>query len=276
METFSQIIYDFGSELSKMSNVSDKIPEQMEYAIGHCKIALDRMRDLVIRHGFEDNDSEIRFFKEIKPSVYGQLLFFQKVFDIESRRILMGRKGLKQYFQKELNQIAEYMNVHHIKVQYYRCNYTHLDEKYFLRDVSEIPIELRNNHKLMDESFFTWHDHTFSVIKANDLLVEYLHKELKKGERPEYSEIMASNFNWTANKIDLVELIYALHFSHAINGGRATIKELTELFEKVFNLDLKNDVYRFYTEIQQRKIDQIKFLNQLRSVMLQRLDENNK
>ena len=62
METFCTILVDLESDLSKMKAVSDKISDQMEYAIGHCKIALDRMRELVIKQGFPDQESEIYFF----------------------------------------------------------------------------------------------------------------------------------------------------------------------------------------------------------------------
>lgn len=38
METFFAIILDLENELSRMKEVSEKLPEQMEYAIGQCKI----------------------------------------------------------------------------------------------------------------------------------------------------------------------------------------------------------------------------------------------
>ena len=74
METFCEIILDLENDLSKMKAVIDKIPEQMEYAIGHCKIALHRMRELVIKQGFPDQESEINFFKKIKPTVCSKFL----------------------------------------------------------------------------------------------------------------------------------------------------------------------------------------------------------
>ncbi len=42
METnFCEIILDLKNELSIMKEVSGNLQGQMEYAIGHCKIALD-------------------------------------------------------------------------------------------------------------------------------------------------------------------------------------------------------------------------------------------
>jgi len=51
METHQQIISELENELLKTKEASEKLSEQLEYAIGHCKVALDRMRELVIRKG---------------------------------------------------------------------------------------------------------------------------------------------------------------------------------------------------------------------------------
>jgi len=51
MGTFYEIILDLENDLSRMKKVSEKLPDQMEYAIGHCKIALDRMRENQIKQG---------------------------------------------------------------------------------------------------------------------------------------------------------------------------------------------------------------------------------
>ena len=116
----------------------------------------------------------------------------------------------------------------------------------------------------------------FSVLQANDLLVEYLTREIARidnHEQPNHLQQL-SHLNWTGNKIDLVELIYALFFSHVINNGKTTIKELAGLFCRAFNLDVEKDIYRYYTEIQQRKIDQTKFIERLKSVLQHQIDQN--
>jgi hypothetical protein len=278
METFCKIILGLENELSRMKEVSENLPEQMEFAIGHCKITLDRMRELVLTEGFPDRKSEIYFFKKIKPVVYCKLLYFQAVFDIESNRHDKDKDGLRKYFQQRLNKIMDYMTQHHLKVQYFRCNFKHLDDKYFVRHDPEIPLELRDSHSLLDENFFTWHDHTFSTIMANEMLIEYIQKEIEKLDNPEAEAKYCSKFQfqWTGNKIDMVEMLYALHFSKVVNSGQTKIKELAEVFGLVFNIDLTKDIYRFYTEIQQRKIYQTKFLDYLRATLQRKIDDENK
>lgn len=65
MEAFYEIILDLETELSRVKEVSENIPNQMDYAIGHCKVALDRMRELVLKEGFPDQNSEIYFGNDI-------------------------------------------------------------------------------------------------------------------------------------------------------------------------------------------------------------------
>lgn len=275
METFCEIILDLETDMSQMKEVSESVPEQMEYTIGQCKVALDRMRKLVVSEGFPDQKSEIYFFKKIKPAVYSKLLFYQAVFDLESKLQKADVHVIRRYFQRRLYKVNEYMEEHQVKVQYFKCGFKHLDEKYFVRENTEIPLELRNSQHLLDEEFFTWHDHTFSTIMANEMLIDYIRRELEKLDKPaEFNQgHLKSSLKWTAHKIDLGEIIYALLYSSAVNNGNATIIELAEAFERMFNVEIKEDIYRYRLDIQQRKIERTKFLNHLIAILQRMIDE---
>ena len=273
MGNFLKIIRELENELAKAKNVSEKFSDQMEYAIGHCKIALDSMRKLVREKGFTDRQSEIHFFKRLKPCVYSKLLYYQALSEIEKDRQKVDKERLRKYLNEELDKILDYMKENKIKVQYYRCNFEHLDEKYFTRNLDEIPLQVKDGHSILDEDFFTWHDHTFSRIKANDMLIEYLQAEIGKLDDLDVDNCLPStNLKWTRSKTDLAEMVYALHFSDAVNNGNATIKQLSEVFQFIFNIEL-NDIYRIFPEIQQRKKEQIKFLNELITILKRRLDD---
>ncbi len=278
METsYGEILLDLENELSKMKDVSEDFSEQLEYAIGRCQIALVQLRKLVIKTGFSDQKSEIYFFKKIKPTVYCKLLYYRAVFDLESKRQKTETKVIRRYFKKKLFHINEYMEEHQIMAQYYKCGFIHLDEKFFVRNTSEIPLELRGSHHLMDEEFFTWHDHTFSTIIANEMLIDFITNELKKLETDDLkiSTLPKSPLQWTGKKIELAENLYAWYFSGSVNHGKATIKDLVEFIGWALNIDLSKDIYRYFTGIQERKIDQTKFLDFLKAVLTQRLDEMN-
>ena len=276
METCCEIILDLENDLSRMKEVSENIPEQLEYAVGQCKVALDRMRKLVISEGFPDQKSEIYFFKKIKPAGYSKLLYYRAVFEIESNRNEIDNDGLKRYFLQQMDKIKEYLDQHQVKVQYYKCGFKHLDEKYFVRENHEIPLEIRGDHHLLDEVFFTWHDHTFSLIKANEMLLDYIRKELEKLENRdvEPAECYRSTMRWTVNKVDFAEILYAFQLSGAVNHGKITVKELAEGMGYIFNLDITKDLYTYYGEIKQRKIEKAKFLELLKKALKRRIDDD--
>ena len=68
---------------------------------------------------------------------------------------------------------------------------------------------------------------------------------------------------WTDNKIDLIELIYALKMS--VDNGSVTIKALKACFEYIFKVKLGN-IYDRFSEIDERKKENAGYLK--------RLDEN--
>ena len=167
------------------------------------------------------------------------------------------------------------MEEHHVKVQYFKCGFKHLDEKYFVRGTTEIPLELRSSHHLLDEEFFTWHDHTFSTIMAYEMLIDFIRKEMEKLDHPDENDHTHYKLplKWTAHKIDLGEIIYALLYSGAVNNGSATIIELAEAFEQIFNVEIKEDIYRYRLDIQKRKIERTKFLDHLKAILRRMIDE---
>lgn len=269
MKKFEQIVVELDADLTT-GDVSENILKKADRAIGHCKLALDGLRELVENEGFPDKTSEIQFFKTIKPSVYSKLLYYQAVFDMECARPELDKEHLRKYFQGELKKIRKYMDKHQVKVQYYRCGYSHLDEKYFLRDNKEIPIELKDSHILMDENFFSWHDHTFSVIMANEMLIEYIKDEMERLDNPGRLSIPKLKLRWTGAKIDLQELVYAIYLDGSVNHGKATIIDITKAFEWIFDIELQKEIYNTQNQLAERA-DPVKYLTHLVDVLRRRI-----
>ncbi|MGV8137321.1 MAG: RteC domain-containing protein [Mangrovibacterium sp.] len=218
------------------------------------------------------------FLKYLKPVVYIKSLFCQSIFDPESKRQKANGLVIRRYLEKWLFNVNEYMEERHVKVQYDRCRFKHMDEQYFLRENSEIPLELKNSRQLLDEEFFTWHNHAFSVIMANEMLADYIREEIEKLENPgmDHSTDSTPAHQWSGKKIDLADLVYGLYYGRLVDAGKISIRELADMFGGLFWIDLGKDIYRLHTEIQQRKIDRTKFLDFLISILRQRLDDDDK
>ena len=77
--------------------------------------------------------------------------------------------------------------------------------------------------------------------------------------------------NWTGNKVELIELIYALETAGCFNHGHATIKEIVAYIEVIFNINLGN-YYHTFMEIRNRKNGTV-FLDKLIKVLNDRMEE---
>lgn len=67
---------------------------------------------------------------------------------------------------------------------------------------------------------------------------------------------------WTASKAALIELIYALHASKTFNNGQTDIKQIADVFQRMFNYEL-GDYYKVFSEIKTRQKSKTKFLDEL-------------
>lgn len=119
------------------------------------------------------------------------------------------------------------------------------DLKYFIRNQFTVPVNSLGREVLHDPSFSTFHSLLLEKIITNELIENFLNRT------SEESVHQPSTLTWTANKTALIELVYALHYSQAVNGGELGIKLLAELFEEIFNISLGN-VYRAFHEIKNR------------------------
>jgi len=274
MEKQNQIITVLNLKLAGVEGLSENKLEQIEFAIGYCKKAMEQMRELVIQQGFPDQKSEIQFFKKLKPEGYSKLLYYLRLFEIQSNLPLFDKESQIQYFKKRMKKCIQFISEHQNEVQYFQCGYTHMDKSYFIRDSSEIPLPKRSEYYLIDEKFNTWHDHIFSEIIANQMLMRYLQREAVRLQSNNVATqpILKSKPRWTGDKVYLVELAYGMYYTGMINDGKTEIKTIVESLEQLFDVNLDNHSRTFH-DIKSRKIDRTKFLDIMKSKLENKMDD---
>ncbi len=125
----------------------------------------------------------------------------------------------------------------------------------------------------IDKTFCTEHSYKAALINANEKLSEYLRGALRVIDLPESSLQELSSLQWTDSKSGLIELIYALQEKGSFNNGKATLKEITNYFERIFSVELGN-TSRTFQVILSRKMDYANFLEKLKKKFLERIDRN--
>tara|TARA_R110002050_G_scaffold192314_4_gene327269 strand:- start:396 stop:1160 length:765 start_codon:yes stop_codon:yes gene_type:complete len=250
----------------------------LEQSILLCKSALEKLRNRFKENTFNNVQEEIEFYKKIKPQVVSYLIFYGKRLHIESKRVVEGRKEQIKYFKRAISELQVYFNNNLDFYHYYKSRATHLDEQYFLRENKTIRINVEEYYFFTEDKFSTSHDGSLAIIMAYVKLIEYLKNEIKKLNNTSKNMEISNPFqketqlNWSGNNSELVELIYALHTSGIINNGNADIKKITNAFEGLFNTDLGN-YYQSFNDIRNRKINRTKFMDKLKTSLVNYMHE---
>lgn len=278
MKNHEEVLYNLDNALDFLESEQEDILLRAEEGVLISKRALIKLRKIANRKRFKNINEEVYFFKHIKPQVFSKLIYYQTLFNIESKRPRSSNKSQIKYFNKHIDRLQIYFNDHLEFYNYYRRGATFLDEHYFARGKIDIRLFPDTFSFFIDDKFSTSHDTTVAIILAYDMLIVYLKTEIDKLKNHNPMEAVINPYQkqsrlfWTANKTDLIELIYALQSTGAINSGTADIKEMATACERLFNIEL-GDYYRTYLEIRSRKTNQTKFLDKLKESLVYRIED---
>jgi len=255
----------------------EELPANGLARLGECiqivRGAIDKIKCMVLQEEFPDPQSEIFFFKEIKPFFSAHLLFYRGLYRLEILRPLSASGIQEEYFQ-ELRKLCQFRGNDQEFYQYYRGGFTHLDAVYFLRGNHALHLRLNDFVLEADPRFSTGYDYAVARILASQLFSDHLAICLAKSSDGRPSVAAASQeFTWTAQKVGLAELLYAFQASGVLNNSRTATKKMAEYFSRVFNVQLGN-VYKIFEEIRLRKKNRTVFLDSLRQNLLRKMDED--
>ena len=267
---------DLFQELEDNQNMfSFSVIKQAQQSIRLCVDYLDKLRDYIVQYSFKDRQEEIEFFKEIKTAIYGRLLYFYKIYNIETAQ----PTGLtKEQPGKEIDRVMTFFEKNRFFYRYYRGNETYLDDIFFRRSADIIPIQRRLFDSYYHPNFCTSHDNIFAEILANELLINYLEKPAQQLATTTQTQTIAATpipskkRTWTDPKSALIEMAYAYKAKGSFNNGKATLKEIFEYLQWVFNIVLTNPS-RDFQEILRRKSGYTIYIDGLKEDYLKYVDE---
>lgn len=269
MKTIISLMNSYKISIQKIESKNVKKNEELKLKLKEAKKHLHQIRIYARGISFKNTQEEINFFKNIKPSICGQIKFFKIQLAYKSEKPFVSIEKQKKYIHKELKILEFKKKKNQSFYRYIKQDQSALDEVYFVRGNEQLALFSQSDYADIDPEFSTSHDLLASEVITYDLTSDYFKKELHCLANLESgfydtssNNSNADNFIWTASKTDLVELIYALKVSGAINGGDTQIKELTEFFGQLFHVDLGN-YYKTYGEIKNRQNHQTKFLSKL-------------
>lgn len=275
---YEEIANAIDLEIESIDITGNDIIDDCLKAIRILQKAISDIRNVVISNNFFSKEEEVIFFKEYKPEILSRLLYFNKVFQIESKFPNGSDDVIANYLNNELDSLTYFFNKNLDFYQYYRSKSTIYDEHYFLRGKTDLRLNSDSSYFNSDPNFSTGYDFKVAKILAYEMLRIYLNKRLQNiGKDRDLEETRTkyakSPMRFTGKKIALVELGYALANSGDINNGRIEIKEMMDFLGAIFNVDL-GDYYRTYIAIKDRKKDRTVYLNKLIEMLENKMDED--
>ena len=236
----------------------------------------EKLNELFTRlenYNFISIEEEIYFFKELKSRLTSKYIYYHKIIEIESNAPTTSKKLKIKYYKQVIAECHLASKKDNEFFKYYRSGFTHNDHLYFTRNGTKQSINKHITRIFIDAKRCSLYDYNVATILANDKLSEYYEEKIEQINNSVNikSQPLQSNLNWTGTKVDLVELVYALHNSKIVNTGNVDVKELAAYLGKMFNVDIEDNVYRFYQDIKSRKAVKTKFLNTIAENLNQKM-----
>lgn len=247
-----------------------------EQAIKNSIAVFEKLKTFFIKYKQLNKKEEIEFFRDIKPKFAAKLIYYNEIYSIETNKPFGSQKTMGKYYKAELNKLKVFFEKNQEFYRYYRTGNNCLDNKYFIRAKYDLKLMVDSFYFQADHRFTTSHDYKVARIVANDEIKVFLEEQIAKLSRKTITiqspSPLSKGPKWTGSKVELIELIYALHTEGVFNNGTSGLKEVATFFETAFNIDL-GQFNRVFLEIRNRKSERTKFLNTLKNKLMIRMDE---
>ena len=277
-EKICDILSEIDLEIDEIDLYGYDIIETSLSMVHRLQTVLSDLRTKIQTYIFPTKEDEILFFKVQKPEILGRLLFFYKIYRIETQCPNGSDEVIKGYISRELDNLTYFFNRNLDFYQYYRSHSTLYDEYYFVRGKSDLRLCTDSAQFDKEPNFSTGYDYKVAKIIANEMLRIYLNKRLVKLEtntqvEDNLQKCLKYPFRFTGKKVFLIELGYSLVSSGDINNGNVEIKEMMNFLGTVFQVEL-GDYYAAYIAMKERKKDRTAYLSRLQDSLVKRMDED--
>ncbi|UZT98963.1 RteC domain-containing protein [Chryseobacterium fluminis] len=221
--------------------------------------SIRKLKEMISTHHFDHIAEEVYFFKKLKPQFISKFIYYSTILDVESHKPNAGNKALKKYYEAEQEKLRIFYMEQAELYSYYRREATYLDHKLFVRNSYDLKMKLSFGFYNFDTTFTTSHDHMVARFIANQQFDQYLKRQIENLSENKSKQAL-SPLAWSASKVGLIELVYALYQMRCFNGGNIELSEVIKFVEKSLDTDLGN-FHKTIFEIRNRKQGPTKFLN---------------
>ncbi|HUH36071.1 MAG TPA: RteC domain-containing protein [Moheibacter sp.] len=273
--TYKDVLERIQKEERNVELISSNIIDESRRLILVLQDLLNKLKVYVTKYGFSDDDDEIDFFKRIKPEILGKLIYYNKVYRIETLCPVNSGKMYHSYFTTQLSVFKrDYIeNISNSDFyRYYSSDRNDKDRMYFKRGNINYHDGLNSFAFELDLEFSTFYDYKVARIIADKLLYTYLMTRINSEEILKISD-NSKDLSWTNSQNALIELIYALYISNSISHGKISIRKLASICQELFQTPL-NDIHHAFHRMKTRSGTRTVFLDQLKISLEEYMDKD--
>lgn len=277
--SLKNILSDVNKYERVVSEKSNNLIDESCTLTMYLKELLFDLKTKTLQEGFEDEAEEINFFKNIKPQILGKLIYYNKVFRIETSCPVYNGKMYYAYFSNELKVLKQEFS-EHIRnsdfYRYYRSGRTDHDRDYFMLGKINYSMGLNSFVFEVDSNQSTYYDYKVARIIANELLYNYLLSKTDidyNADQTIQNSASVKDLFWTDSKNALIELIYALYAAGAISHGKVGIRKINLAFFILFKIHL-GDIHHAFHRMKDRTGSRTAFIDQLKVSLEEYMNKN--
>lgn len=236
---------------------------------------LREIQALTIAIPLSETQAQISFYKDFKPRFLSEYIFFQELLKFEKQMPVADVSRKQLYISAALSDCEHFFDSNKFLYNYYRTKSTDYDTSFFLSDsppvfIDEIPAQ--------DELLGTVNSYQYAKVQAIERLSAHLNTlkiALDKGLDLPLSQVPvdAPDLSWTDQKVGLIEFAYLIFCQHAINHGKAELKDIIRLFEIMFHVDLSNYRQVFNQNIRIRKKNRTAYIDDAKVNFIKYMDD---
>ncbi len=239
--------------------------------------SLSRLRAFVLENGFADEQTEIYFFKYVKPRFYQHQVYAQEFYQLEIAFPYRDATSQKFYLEQELGYIDRVFRQYALQYQYFKLDGSELDNLYFLRSAEGASV-LSPQVGDLDPEFSTPCDYLFARFRALESLKEWILEKyaflMDSGDKG-ISDLGGETveLRWTGDSVNLAELAYGLYLTKQLNNGSAGIGQIFRWLEAKLAVNVGVPAKRFNAIRSRKRLSQTKFLDEMKLSIAAKIEQ---
>ena len=276
---YKNVLEKIQKEEKELELLSGNVINESCRMISYLQDVLNELKTSLSKIEFLNENEEIVFFKIVKPQILGKLIYYNKLYRIETTCPVRNGKMYYSFFSAQLADLKrQYIEqiCNSDFYRYFRSGRTDRDHIYFKRGNINYYDGLNSIVFEIDPEFSTFYDYQTARIIANELLYTYLLTKINPDENPDailQNPEGNKDIFWTDSKNALIELIYALYACGVISHGKIGIRKLALMFQVLFRIPL-GDLHHAFHRMKTRAGSRTTFLDQLKSSLEEYMDKN--